>query len=214
MTETLLTITVVCVVALLLVRTGLRYHPSARYFVCLAALILMLLTPALVTLRHFTSFGLITLTVPQSTGASESTLVVASPTPKNDWLLWSIGTLWVFGVLVGVLRFATGWRQAARLKRGAVPITIPAGVQASVERILKRPLPPVYTSPRVTSPVAVGLFTPVIILPIGMVETLSPIALRHVLLHESAHIALGHTLGGVVERLAGILSGRICWFAS
>ncbi len=205
MIETLLAITLVCLVALLLVKTVLRHHPPARYFACLAALILALLTPALIALRHFTSFGLITLIVPQSGDTPTNVPAVASASPHSNWLFWSIGALWVAGCVVGALRFVRGWKEAARLKRGAIPIVVPAEVQNSVERILKRPLPPVYASPLVTSPVAVGLFAPVVILPEGWDEALSPLALRHVLLHESAHIALGHTLGGAIERLAGFL---------
>ncbi len=63
-------------------------------------------------------------------------------------------------------------------------------------------LPLIAVSPKLASPVAVGLIRPLVILPEGLIESLSPSALADVLVHESAHILRLDPLVGLLQRLA------------
>jgi beta-lactamase regulating signal transducer with metallopeptidase domain len=127
-------------------------------------------------------------------------------------------SIWALGLVWGIGRFVHGCKAASRIARDARSwawqewesrqigeADAHAGVQEPLQRILGCSSPPVFTSSRVVSPVAIGLFRPMVILPEGLAETLSPTQLRHVLLHEAAHVMLRHTFGGVVERVVGVL---------
>ena len=63
-------------------------------------------------------------------------------------------------------------------------------------------MPPIAVSPELASPVAVGLIRPLVILPEGLIENLSPSALGDVLVHEAAHILRHDPLVGLIQRLA------------
>lgn len=89
-----------------------------------------------------------------------------------------------------LLRIAFSLLSVNRLKRLSRPT--PIAVQHMLDRIfarLKNPrLVSVALSDEIDSPCAVGFVHPMILLPAGMHETLTPDELTHVLLHEVAHI--------------------------
>jgi beta-lactamase regulating signal transducer with metallopeptidase domain len=221
----LLPLTAVCLVALIAVRRLLRHRPSLRYLLCLAGLIGILFSPFIVCVRQEWGGSLVTLSLPRifsllsapHTGGSPALRVAGGAsggccdTPLLQMLLWwCVGAgmfLWIAGVGWGAVRLARGWIEVSRLTHNACPWNAPAHAEAldQLEQILGCPIPPIFTSLRVTSPVAVGLFRPVVILPEGLAETLTPVQLRQVLLHECAHIAFRHILGGVVERVVALL---------
>jgi beta-lactamase regulating signal transducer with metallopeptidase domain len=221
----LLPLTVVCLLALIAARGIFRRDPSARYVVCLAGLVCILLSPLVVCILHKMGYSLLTLSLPQNfalspapeAGLPASLAAEIGTRASTDetslppsWLFWGIGVLlsvWLVGVTWGAVRFARGWKEVARLTRGIRPWKAPAHTQTleQLQSVLGRPLPPVFTSARVVSPVAVGLFRPAVILPEGLTERLSPVQLRQVLLHESAHVAFRHTFGGVIERIVRLL---------
>lgn len=221
----LLPLTMVCLLALIAARGVFRRDPSARYVVCLAGLLSVLLSPLVVCILHKMGYCLLTLSLPEhfalspipeaglpspltaELGTRASVDTTGLPQP---WLAWGVGALlsvWLAGVAWGTVHFARGWKEALRLTRGIRPWNAPSQTQtlAQLQGVLGRPLPPVFTSPRVVSPVAIGLFRPAVILPEGLTERLSPVQLRQVLLHESAHVAFRHTFGGVIERVVRLL---------
>jgi hypothetical protein len=61
------------------------------------------------------------------------------------------------------------------------------------------------TSQTVLTPIAAGVLHPAVILPERLLETLTPIQLRHILAHELTHIRLRHGVSGFAQRLAGLL---------
>ena len=127
---------------------------------------------------------------------------------RLSWLsegVWIALLIWATGFTVGIVRFVHGWRLASRLNQNGRVWIAPVETCDRIERILGCPMPAIFTSPNVPSPVAVGLFRPRVILPEELAENLSPAQMRHVLLHECAHIAFRHTIGGVIERVVGLL---------
>jgi beta-lactamase regulating signal transducer with metallopeptidase domain len=221
----LLPLTAVCLTTLIAARWLFRHHPSVRYFTCLAGLIGILLSPLVVCLQDRLGYGLVTLSLPGYFSASPAPEASVSLTPLGDarinaegreapltqtLLTWGVEVglcVWGTGVAWGAVRFARGCKEASRLTEGICPwkASTDRETRDRLERVLDCPLPPVFTSPCVVSPVAVGLFRPVVILPEGLTETLAPAQLRQVLLHECAHVAFRHTFGGVVERVARLL---------
>lgn len=205
-----------------------RRDPAARHLLCLIGLIGLLLTPLAVGLEARAGYGLIKLSLPGAESAKAAEAVAPAPDTllayadkpyrvsirpvveeqaAPAWPMVSLMAIYLLGVSWGLLRFAHGCRKACRLQRQVSPWKEPTAdtTLRSVEQTLCAPLPPVFTSPCVSSPVAVGLLRPAVILPEGLAEMLSPRQLRHVLLHECAHITLRHSLGGLLERIAGVL---------
>jgi hypothetical protein len=80
-----------------------------------------------------------------------------------------------------LLRLAFGYWAVRRLKSNGSP----AGLAVPIS--LSRPVD-VLVSERIAMPMAVGYRRPAILLPRALVDRLTPEELRHVLLHESAHL--------------------------
>lgn len=217
-------VTVICLMALLAARLFFRHNPAMLYALCLAGIISALCLPLAVVFMAKAGFSLTILSLPEYFSAPlaatpESLLIVGNagttaPVQQTPLLrpevALSIGAgalVWVAGVLWGTLRFVRGWKIAARLTDGIRPWKAPSlgETQTTAEALPGRSFPPIFTSPRVASPVVVGLFRPLVILPEGLARTLSPVQLRQILLHEYAHIAFRHTLGGVAERIVRLL---------
>ena len=102
-----------------------------------------------------------------------------------------IPAAWFAGVLVMLLRLCWLLRGARSLSRRALPVKEPAVCAALEEirvalRISRRVA--VRAVDGLASPMAMGLFWPVVILPFTMVTGLAPDQLRMVLAHELAHI--------------------------
>ncbi|HLK57550.1 MAG TPA: M56 family metallopeptidase [Chthonomonadaceae bacterium] len=215
----------ICSLALIAARYVFRRHPSLRYTVCLAGLVGILLIPLVVGIQSRVGVSLWTLSLPQSLSVS-SVLQSHEPAtfrmrPEADpavqqatasrhetvWFFWALCAVWAAGVVCGAVRFASGCRAVFRLVHGLRPWALSAhrALLQQVERILGCPLPPIFTSREIALPVSIGLLRPRVILPEGLAETLSSTQLRHVLLHEGAHIAFRHPVGGLAERVARLL---------
>ncbi|MCW3051830.1 MAG: blaR1 3 [Chthonomonadales bacterium] len=216
----LLHLTVICLVVLGASHLFFRRDPAMRHTLCLTGLVCLLLAPIVVGMETKAGSGLVTLALPSVTSAKGSNSVRSTtdkpyrvaisamlPTqPIVAWGGWAMLAAYMLGVGCGALRLAHGCRRASRLKLDVSPWGEAADclILHTPERVLP-PAPPVFTSPHVASPIAIGLLHPAIILPEGLAETLSPQQLRHVLLHEYAHVAFRHGLGGLLERIAGVL---------
>jgi beta-lactamase regulating signal transducer with metallopeptidase domain len=218
-------LTVICVAVLCAARLLFRRDPAIRHFLCLTGLVCLLLAPVLVGLETRAGGGLIKVALPRATTAvslaangpattsrpeTPYRVAIYSALPAQSPLVWTAWTLlaaYLLGVSGGALRLAVGCRKVRQLKHDIAPWQ-EAGDRVTlrqVEAALHAPAPPVFTSRHVESPVAIGLLHPVVILPEGLAETLAPRQLRHVLLHECAHIAFRHGYGGLLERVVGVL---------
>lgn len=107
------------------------------------------------------------------------------------WILPWITAVWIVGVAISVLRLLGG---AWRLHRWATRETSPAPREWQ-ERCdslgrrldLRRPVP-LRESARVHGPLLVGWFRPMLVLPLGMLQSLPGLQIEALLLHELAHV--------------------------
>ncbi len=134
-------------------------------------------------------------------------LPAPTPPPAPRVTLPGAGTLlaamWAMGALFLILRLLHGWRVQARLRSTLKPADIDlAGVR---EMMGLRVAPPVMVSPKVGTPCSIGLVRPVLVLPETMVSTLTPEALRDILVHECAHVLHRHHWVGLLQRIAAIV---------
>jgi len=124
---------------------------------------------------------------------------VPAPSPRPP--VWPIAlvTVYAAGLLLLLLRMATGWHAARRILRSAEPALRAATVR---ER-----LPLVYQSPLVASPLTIGILSPRIVLPRAW-STWPDAKLRAVLAHEAAHVRRRDT----VVSFAAHLNRCLFWF--
>ncbi|MDP6722248.1 MAG: M56 family metallopeptidase, partial [Pirellulaceae bacterium] len=120
----------------------------------------------------------------------------------------AVAAIWLTVGLVLLGRLLHGWRVVSRLRRDARPLTDKrvAAVLRSVLRNLGMNRAPVLAcSAGAPGPITVGTVQPVVLLPDMLVDSASDCELRHLLLHECAHVMRCDCLTGLVQRFAQIL---------
>jgi beta-lactamase regulating signal transducer with metallopeptidase domain len=185
-------------------RTLARRDPAARYGVWLCAL-------TCVPLGFLAAWGF------QQTGVSLIRLPVQAPAPpESSWftadrLRAACGALvavWLMGSALLAARLLWGWRLLVALRRELQPVDERrlTDVAARVCRTLGvRALPAVMTCRRVRSPISLGVFQPVVILPAGLIDTLDVRQLHDVLVHECAHFLQRDHAIGLLQSLVRII---------
>jgi bla regulator protein BlaR1 len=104
------------------------------------------------------------------------TLPLAPSTRSNrDWASLTILAIWAIGFGAVALVRLRGWTRIKAALRASTPADIPLTVE-------------VRSSPGLLEPGVVGLLRPVLLLPAGIAERLTPAQLRAVLAHELCHI--------------------------
>ncbi len=149
-------------------------------------------------------------TVSVLAAGSAETIAPGSATLPASLLPWTpwITALWMIGVAVSALRLLGG---AWRLHRWATRETSPAPSEwqeccdSLGRRLGLRSPVPLRESPRVHGPLIVGWFRPMLVLPLGMLQSLPGLQIEALLLHELAHVhgrdPLIHLLQRAVETL-------------
>jgi bla regulator protein blaR1 len=101
-------------------------------------------------------------------------------------------TMWACGALFVAIRFARGWWEV----RSAMCVSLPLALAAEV---------PVLSSPSPIEPGIFGILRPVLLMPQGILERLSPEQLRAIVVHETCHLRrrdnLTYALHMIVEAL-------------
>jgi uncharacterized protein (TIGR03435 family) len=127
---------------------------------------------------------------PRSIGAA------ATPLAHNgDFLPALVLLLWICGFLVVALSWARQWWRI----RAAVHASLPLRFEADV---------PVLSSPALLEPGVFGLFRPVLLLPEGIADRLSPAELNSILVHELCHVRRRDNLAAAIHMLVE----AIFWF--
>ena len=127
-------------------------------------------------------------------------LAVQEAPRSVDWLAFAILGVWVTGIVaMTAVRFRT-WRQIRAAVRASSPWTIaglpmPAGVA-------------VRSTPGVMEPGVVGLWRPVLLVPSGIEDDLTPRQLTSVLTHELCHIERRDNVTATVHMIAE----AVFWF--
>ncbi|MEM9304250.1 MAG: M56 family metallopeptidase, partial [Pseudomonadota bacterium] len=137
-----------------------------------------------------------------STGVESAAPRPAASRGFDRWLLMSAFLTWAIVALALLARLVLALHGNARLRRAATPLREPenAVALAPVCRILEHP--------DIDSPLVLGIFRPVIVLPQGFVDRASAPELAAVLRHEEAHVRRHDALE---ELLARVLAA-LCWF--
>ena len=121
-----------------------------------------------------------------------------------------VGWVWLFCASVLWLRLLGGWWMAQRLKREGISMP-DAAFQESCSDWARRlnivQKVRLLESSRVTEPLTLGFWKPVVLFPIGMLNHLSPAQVEVLLLHELAHIRRHDYLANLFQ-----LAAEVCFF--
>jgi bla regulator protein BlaR1 len=109
-----------------------------------------------------------------------------------DWLPVAILAVWVCGFLAIVLIRLRAWLRIRDAVRASTPVAIPAAVEVRLSQGL-------------IEPGVVGLFHPILLLPEGIVERLTPSQLEAVLAHELCHIRRRDNLWALLHMMVEAL---------
>lgn len=113
----------------------------------------------------------------------------------RDWVSIAILGVWACGFAAIVLIRLRDWLRIRAAVRASTPLELPAAVEAR-------------SSPGLLEPGVVGLLRPVLLLPAGIAERLTPPQLEAVLAHELCHIRRRDNLFGSIHMIVE----TVFWF--
>jgi bla regulator protein blaR1 len=119
----------------------------------------------------------------------------AAHAPPSHWLVLVLLAVWACGSLVVLARFALGWLRVHAAMRSAQSIDLAAGI-------------PVFLSSAKIEPGIFGIFRPVLLLPEGILERLSPEQVQAIIAHEMEHVRRRDNLTFVLHMIVE----AIFWF--
>jgi beta-lactamase regulating signal transducer with metallopeptidase domain len=156
-------------------------------FVGLAAVMIRFMPRASATVRHY---GLVMLFV-LSLGIPWLSLLhrsAAAPAAHSlqvsFWIAFLLAGWWLAATLYRTMSLVLAWQYLAKVRRTAVPVAFP--LEASDMGVRRRPR--VCTSALVDTPVIVGFFRPMLLLPDWLAPTLTSEQFRQIALHECEHL--------------------------
>lgn len=120
--------------------------------------------------------------------------VVPSPRPTAVWT-FALALLWICGFAAILSRWWVRWRRIRLAVRTASPLLIQAPIK-------------VMSSPTRLEPGVFGVFRPVLLLPEGIADHLSPAQLKAILAHELCHVRRRDNLASAFHMLVQ----AIFWF--
>jgi Zn-dependent protease with chaperone function len=129
---------------------------------------------------------------------------LAAILPRPEVMLPWVDALWMLGVLALSVRTIGGWWLIQRLRRSAVQ-QVPPELADSFARLSQRigvqSRVVLRVSSRIASPLAVGMFRSLILLPASALTTLSAEQLEAILAHELAHIRRADYLWNILQTM-------------
>jgi uncharacterized protein (TIGR03435 family) len=179
------------------VRYWLWFSASIKFFVPFSLLLslggeLETWAPAAKKIATETvSFTVVQIAQPFPDAAS----VVRSISAGTDWTLVAILAAWLCGFAAIAFTLFRGWLGVRAAVRSSSPLEIAAPVE-------------VRSSPGLLEPGIVGLFRPVLLLPAGIVERLTPSQLEAVLAHELYHVRRRDNLTSAIHMIVE----AVFWF--
>jgi len=197
--------------------------PAVRSTWCTFAIVLLLILPLItwfipraVVRAHLDQKASIAMSA--ATAASKlpflnSVLNVQAPSPQariNKWkvpmnqfgFLWLAVTLGCLARLLYQLAFLKGYCHGLQ---NIEDDRISAILQEINESFAFRKKPRLFVSPRLTSPISMGIKAPLVVLPASLYQSISDGELRAILLHELAHIYHYDHVLGLLQRLVKAL---------
>jgi bla regulator protein blaR1 len=129
-----------------------------------------------------------------SLGSPRQLVANLAPAPRpwisvpSTWALY-LASAWAIGAGLAMLRVVVGYFELRRLRRSCRPINnADPAWQATVDRLWPERRVEILTSDRIHVPTALGFLRPAVIIPASLLDQLSSEELKHVLLHELAHL--------------------------
>ncbi len=119
------------------------------------------------------------------------------------------GVLWGLGVVLLLFRFVYGVSSLKNLKKGIVEVKnyrISQVLEEAELAFQKSMKIKIFESSEVSSPIVLGFFKPLILVPRGLIEKMRDKELRVVLLHEMSHIFHRDQITVVLQRIFLILN--------
>ncbi len=193
-------------------RYALRQHcPPYRYLLALGTLVALL---------GWSGYTLVDLWPEAPVEVAASSLVWDTPSAAPvaaaafSWKTWLrpalpwLSLAWLIGAALLALRWLGGMGYTQSLRyRGTrpAPPTWQAELATWQQRLgLRRPVK-LLLSHRISSPLTLGFFKPVILIPVSLLSGLTPAQWEAILLHELAHIRRADYLINVIQSLVEIL---------
>lgn len=184
----------------------------ARYNWAVACLLLLALAPLFTFIwlsigpgNHAVS-GLAIMSESFQISAASSVSSFSGWTPST--FLPAIVGLWLCGVVLMSVRMGTGWWYVSQLRRHAdfrIPPTIRSQLEhLAVELNMARQVGLAFSN-RIAGPMLIGVFRPLILLPVGLVSRLSSRELEMVLAHELAHLQRADHLVNLFQNIVETL---------
>lgn len=121
----------------------------------------------------------------------------------------SLGIIWILGSLILLIKLTYGLLSLKKFKKGLVEIRDQRILQIlkTAERsFTNRPCATVLASRKISSPMVLGLFKPLIILPHNFYKKMSASEIKGILLHELSHIYHKDQITGILQRFAAALN--------
>ena len=174
-----------------------RKNSGTRFTVWFCTLLAVILVP-LVTLTSLRATPVASLT-----GSAPRQGLFTLPASLAVWAFLA----WVVIAMAGLLRVAVGFWQVLRLRKSCVPIdskNFSPEVQKIIRQFRSRPVL-IGTSAKLDVPTAIGFRKPVVLLPAWLVAEASTTELKHVLLHELAHLHRRDDWTNLVQKLVKAL---------
>jgi beta-lactamase regulating signal transducer with metallopeptidase domain len=140
-------------------------------------------------------------------GSAAAQPAAHTPRMRIPWLLLA-AMMWLLGVGWRLVVVSRQFAQSRKLA-GSASIVEGDWMRETGQRLGRRlrlsPIPRVYSSPDVASPVVLGFYEPIILIPDNDLYSCDNESLRLALAHEMAHIRRGDLWYGLVPSLAQII---------
>ncbi len=115
-----------------------------------------------------------------------------------------VGAIWLIGSAVALLKLLYGLVFLNGFKYGLTSVDDPhfnTILKTVAARLEKNKIPKLHTSPRVESPITIGISNPIVIIPERLLGKLNDNEMKSILLHELAHIYNRDHLAGIFKRI-------------
>lgn len=177
---------------------------STRYRLGLCALFLLALCPALTLVWLWSNSADVTTSLSgqlRQFAGTFTTIAAQVPTGWHlrSWLPWLVA-IWFGGVFTIGLRSLWQWRRLLRIVAGAIPV---ADWDSRLNNLrirfgLRRPVR-LLASVQVLTPMLIGWFKPVILLPASMLTGFAPDQLELIIAHEFGHVRRWDYLANLIQ---------------
>ncbi len=199
--------TVVVAIAWLLALALRKNHARVRYWIWMAASVKFLLPFSLLMSAGEWMRSFFAVPVVAQPALANAMVQIAQPFTRTqffdatptvaaahhaNWLPVGLLVAWACGALIVAVRFGRGWMRVYAAKRAARLLALAADVL-------------VLSSPASIEPGIFGIFRPVLLMPGGILQRLSPGQLRAIIAHEMCHVRRRDNLTFVIHMVVETL---------